>query len=642
MNKVLIAVTFHNQTRHTLHKTLRSTQFRNHLPNNWRCDTVVFAYDSIYDRMQSFHVELTEEETLGGKRNHAVKYARANNYQLIAFLDDDDLFGPSWIPGVCAQAETDFREMKGSDRIYHPQWNILFDSRRYEAREHFAQNDPRFDSRDMMFYNPWSALCAFNPLSAKWTYRKHKKSDPTYSFEDWSFNLDTWCGGQEHVAIPDTFHFLRMRPNSLGKSTMLNTLQHSKFFRSPELIQSHPSTADLAGDNDYINHEKLAEEMKVLHDVEPQIYYWRMPKVPQLYSARAGKTADAVCEIIKQMPFARDVFWMHDHKRIGGAEKALAYSAEFLSGFKDKANQTPHQVWIDDVSVDTSDSEAVAQWRHGITHLLRVWAHDGGARSLHICNTGPGWTALVTNPSLFNEIQIYLYVFNDDLIFPNTEMNMEQVGYHSPIYNCADVLDRPNIHIITDSEHHKQRLGELIGLSDRIRKISIPVKNMPTKKKSDPSDTTDVLWAGRIDHFKGVESLLKLAREYGQKYQITVYGDGETKLVEQLIAAHKEGILKYYGRYDDFAKIPGKYDFFLFTSEREGMPNVVKEALVSGLPVLAKNAAWKNEIPCVTIYNELRDIEFYRLEERRILVDNIFSREYCELLAISAYKECLS
>ncbi|MES2367776.1 MAG: glycosyltransferase, partial [Pseudomonadota bacterium] len=192
------------------------------MPNDWRCDTVVFGYDQVPARHMTV-VTNTGEETLGGKRNAAVKCARANNYDLIAFLDGDDLFGPSWIPGLCAEYDRDRYSEMSEDRIYHPQWSILFDPTKYVIREHIGQIDPRFDSRDMMFYNPWSALCAFNPLSAKWKYREHKKTDKKFSFEDWSFNLDTWCDGQVHVVVPDTYHFLRMRMNSLGKSTIHNT-----------------------------------------------------------------------------------------------------------------------------------------------------------------------------------------------------------------------------------------------------------------------------------------------------------------------------------------------------------------------------------------------------------------------------------
>ncbi len=627
-----------------LHKTLRSTEWRNHVPNDWRSDTVVFTWNGEGRAPPGNNLIVqTEEETLGGKRNAAVKYARANNYDLIAFLDGDDLFGPSWISGLCEYYDVD-KAIGHHDHIYHPQWSVLFDPTKYVIREHIGQLDPRFDSRDMMFYNPWSALCAFNPLSAKWKYREHKKTDKKFSFEDWSFNLDTWCDGQIHVVVPDTYHFLRMRMNSLGKSTIHNTLEHTKYFKSPELIQKKIATAGWETSQE-ADGDLFRAEMAAMATIEPEIYYWRVPEINQQYNNRAGRTADLIADTAKRMPFARDVFWMHDHKRIGGAEKALAWVAEFLDGFKDSDGFLPNQVWIDDAVIDTGNAEAVAQWGHGVTHLLRVWAQEGKQpRSLHICNTGPGWQAFTNNPALFDDVQVYLYVFNDDLMFPNASMDMAQAGYHSPIYNCADIVDRPNVHLITDSDHYSKRLADLTGLGDKIRKIAIPVRGMPNKRKKEPNGKIDILWAGRLDHFKGIDELLEAAHMlYGQNaYRIHVYGDGQKEFTDKLIEASSDGRILYGGRYDGFENIPGEYDFFLFTSEREGQPNVVREAVASGLRVLCREAEWTKEAPVST----------YVPGDLACRIDRVFDagaplataqlgREACEPLAIAAYKECL-
>jgi glycosyltransferase involved in cell wall biosynthesis len=654
MKKILIAVTAHNEPRHTLHKTLRSVTNREIImPEGWVSRVVCFTWKDVplAAHLSGIDALQTGEETLGGKRNAAVAYARSNGYDLIAFCDGDDLFGPSWIPGLCYQHDIDV-DVGQRENIYHPQWNVLFDPRAYVVREHFASNDPRFDSRDMMFYNPWSALCAFKPMWAKHKYRCHKISDPRLSFEDWSFNLDTWCDGQEHIVVPDTHHFLRMRHNSLGKSTIFNTLEHTRYFKDPAFIQKKTHTQSNDGDGDLIDHKKLKAEMESIGKIDPLIYYWHTNPVSQQVNTRADKVADKVCEVAKQMSWARDVFWMRDHKRIGGAEKALGWVSEFLLGFgKGLIDERGlHQVWVDDVSVDTGNAEEIEQWRQGITHLLRIWTQEGYGRSLHICNTSAGWRAIVTNPALFDGIQIYLYAFNDDLLFPRGSSfdSLAEAGYRAPLYAYADVLDRPNVHIITDSDHYGARLADLTGLGDKIREIAIPAEGLPNKRKKTANGVTDILWAGRFDYFKGVDEMLDASRNLGGGYLLHVFGDGPQMWTDKLIDAAGRNQIRYGGRYANFAEIPNEYDFFLFTSEREGAPNVVREAMASGLPVLARKGPWMHELP-LNLFEEYEPGKIVQAIEKFELHKNtqafsppeMLSRDFCETSAIAAFKECL-
>ena len=114
MKKLLIAITVHAPKRPAVWKSWRSTLEGQHAGLH---ETVLFCNDRSPD-FEAKHM-LTMEETLGGKRNAAVQYARANGYKLIAFLDDDDLFGPSWVKALL---EWD----PPPKTIAHCQWNVMF------------------------------------------------------------------------------------------------------------------------------------------------------------------------------------------------------------------------------------------------------------------------------------------------------------------------------------------------------------------------------------------------------------------------------------------------------------------------------------------------------------------------------------
>ncbi len=620
MRKVLAAITYHSQRRPSVWKSCRSTS---------GLQPVLFCHDKSPD-FECAHI-LTGEETLGGKRNAAIKYARANGYGLIAFLDDDDLFGPSWVKALL--------ELEPQPKtIYHPQFNVMFQPDVYKLHEHIGMDDPCFDSRDFLNFNLWSALCAFDPMAVDIQYRKHSATDKRESFEDWSFNLDTLAAGYKHVTLPDTFHFLRLRSNSLGKSTQTCGPAHSSYFLDSSIRDMQHATKEHPIGEVTIDDKKIIAEFKAIHEIEPQLYYWgqKYENGSRFQSERYGRCA-AVSDHVGRLGVdanCQDVFWTFDPSRTGGAEKALSFAGKFLARFP--LGKAPKQAWISDDAANKAGIDA-NMWWSSLTGVMKAWQDSPAARSLHICNTVAGWHLIARNPEIFNRVQVYLYTFNDDLRFEGDDNDTK--GFHSPLYRYAELVDRPNFHIITDSQHFAQRIHEKTGLGDRVRIIDIPVVPQECKRKEETDGKIDVLWAGRLDNHKGLDMILKVGRLLGDKFLIHVWGDGH-------IIPSGMGLV-YRDRYKSFEYITGKYDFMWFTSEREGMPNVVKEALSAGIPVLARAEDWCDEMPG-NMASYPRDWDAEQIADLIKKFDPVsfvpqvkFDFEAAIPRATFAYKECL-
>jgi glycosyltransferase involved in cell wall biosynthesis len=596
MKKLLIAITAHNSKHSAVWKSWRSTRVAD------GADTVLFCHDRKPDVPAP--CVLTGEETLGGKRNAAIQYARANGYKLVAFLDDDDLFGPSWVKALL--------ELEPQPRtIYHPHWNVMFGPNVYKVHEHLSSSDPRFDSRDFLNFNLWSALCAFDPMTVDVRYRKHVKTDKRESFEDWSFNLDTYCDGYEHVALPDTFHFLRIRQNSLGKDTRTCGPAHTRFFLDSSLRDKKHATKEHHEDeSEAVKESVIQAEFRAIHEIEPQLYFWgqTIERDGQTYHfeqeqyGRVGVVSDAITGIGISARTA-DVFWTMDMGRTGGAEKALSFAQRFLARFP--LGAAPEQRTINDLAVPRASEINPGTWCAALSSVLKAWQDAPGseARSLHICNTPLGWSTICRNPDLFDKVQVYFYVFNDDLRFESDEMDPETKGFHSPLYRWCEMIDRPNFHIITDSQHFAQRIHEKTGLGERVRIIDIPVVQQECKRKPEHGSMKSILWAGRFDHGKGLELLCDVAILLPEVH-FHVWGAGECRRLDQ-----SSSNIHMHGKYKSFEYITGKYDFMWFTSEREGMPNVVKEALSAGIPVLARAEDWCDELPGLASYPKYWDAE---------------------------------
>lgn len=640
MKKILVAITAHAPKRSAVWKSWLSAF------GDISVDVVLFCHD----RSPEFYARhiMTMEETLGGKRNAAIQYARANGHRLIAFLDDDDLFGPSWIKALV--------ELEPQPKtIYHPQWNVMFGPNVYKVHEHLSSSDPRFDSRDFLNFNLWSALCAFDPMAVDVRYRKHQKTDKRESFEDWSFNLDTYCDDYEHVTLPDTFHFLRIRQSSLGKDTRTCSPAHTKYFLDASLRDKKHATKEHHEDpNEAVKEEVIKAEFKAIHEIEPQLYFWGQTieqggvryHFEQEQYGRCGIVSNAIASIGIGEKTA-DVFWTMDMGRTGGAEKALSFAEKFLARFP--LGAAPEQRTINDLAVPRSAEINPGTWCAALGSVLKAWqdAPESKARSLHICNTPLGWSTIARNPDLFDKVQVYFYVFNDDLRFDSDDMDPDTKGYHSPLYRWCELIDRPNFHIITDSQHFAKRIQDKTGLGDKVRVIDIPVVPQECKRKEKPDGRIDILWAGRMDHGKGIEDIIDVANLMADnsKFKIHVWGVGSSMFIDRI--QFGTSAIEYHGPYKSFEYINGKYDFMWFTSEREGMPNVVKEAMAAGISVLARADDWCDELPLLASYPREWDAE--RIADLIRKFDPVsfanglpkFDFESAVPRAMFAFKECL-
>lgn len=101
-----------------------------------------------------------------------------------------------------------------------------------------------------------------------------------------------------------------------------------------------------------------------------------------------------------------------------------------------------------------------------------------------------------------------------------------------------------------------------------------------------------IVAAGRLDenknHIMLIHAFSRIAEEYPEM-KLVIYGDGELR--EKLLALVRdkglEERISLPGSVDDVAEHVGRARIFTLTSNTEGMPNSVIEAMVLGIPVIA-------------------------------------------------------
>jgi glycosyltransferase involved in cell wall biosynthesis len=156
--------------------------------------------------------------------------------------------------------------------------------------------------------------------------------------------------------------------------------------------------------------------------------------------------------------------------------------------------------------------------------------------------------------------------------------------------------------VFTDTQRFVGKLCELYGFDKR--KFSVlyfPVVNPPKQKQPKSGEgRLDVLWAGRFDRQKRPDVLIETASELvGLPIYFHVYGEPslDPNGFVQLERLKQLPNVTAYGNFDGFESIPvTNYDVFLFTSQWEGIPIVILQAITAGLPVIAPDVGGIKEV----------------------------------------------
>jgi len=171
----------------------------------------------------------------------------------------------------------------------------------------------------------------------------------------------------------------------------------------------------------------------------------------------------------------------------------------------------------------------------------------------------------------------------------------QRTGYpvdHVP--RCFDVLSA----VISDNQTLLDELREIYHLdSNRLLAHYQPMGLKETRppRIASSREPLKVLWAGRLDRQKRVDVLNAVAEACADDgFQIHAYG---SRVLDFDGPKPRGPHLKFHGPFDGFESLPvHEFDVFLYTSQWDGLPNVLLEAMAAGLVVIASSAGGVKEL----------------------------------------------
>jgi glycosyltransferase involved in cell wall biosynthesis len=294
---------------------------------------------------------------------------------------------------------------------------------------------------------------------------------------------------------------------------------------------------------------------------------------------------------------------------IGGADlvslnyaKALQSTEHFRGGVTMLATHLPSRTLTHLVPDGVNFAQIPELWRDFSPDLQRRFL----AQLMLL--VAPELVVSVNCFDMTNSLQLYSQALGSKIRIHLTLFAFDRIGEGYPVNPITDdsqreYLDRI-VGIITDNSVTQRIVGEMLALDDSKLEVHyqpaldpVPALRIGTRAYNNryfsAKNPFRVIWPHRLDKEKRPDSLLEIARiirEAGMPVTLHVYGqqvlsDGEESLMKSLTAAG----VTYHGPYGGgLAALPTHdYHALLLTSESEGLPLVLVQAMFLGLPVIA-------------------------------------------------------
>jgi glycosyltransferase involved in cell wall biosynthesis len=177
----------------------------------------------------------------------------------------------------------------------------------------------------------------------------------------------------------------------------------------------------------------------------------------------------------------------------------------------------------------------------------------------------------------------------------DTAIDGRRVGY--PFEHVPRSFDALSA-VLSDNQTLLDEMHEIFHL-DPQKLIThyqpVALDSTPTPRIISSSGPLKIVWAGRLDRQKRVDLLNAVALACaGDNFEFHVYG---SHVLDSSGPEPHGPRLFFHGPFDGFGRLPThEFDVFLYTSQWDGLPNVLLEAMAKGLVVVASSAGGVKEL----------------------------------------------
>jgi len=608
---------------------------------------------SRYQNLPNVHIFQNDFGSPAESRNFSISKAHG---RYVALLDGDDLISKNWFIDGYQMLEAS----APTPLILHAETDITFGADETEPRVWAMSDSRTIDEdRAYLFTrNRWSAgIILPRKVALKFPYQS---ANHGFGYEDWVFNMDTRQAGIAHKVVPKSVKFYRVRTNSTYNThnTEHAVTAYSELFNTPDmqrlakLFQDNnfaPRSPNTSGQRIIrllrrllkSRHESLpiilpqscGKSQRLLRHFDRQRGQKTFSELPQhvqdawiaanqidgevwpdplklgrlwYYDSDFNDLTKLYCQLVSQIRKDPDYLFLPPKLSVGGTEKVLM---NYINAFAELhpdwhivvlatlPEEHPYKIPGNVDFVDFYGLTRGCSWFE-IDFILSRFVVQTKVKRLHIIHNELAFLWAKTHLSLlqYNNYKLYISQFMDEY---NKDPRLI-VSFVDPwIRDLSPAITK----VFTDNKPFANAIVDRIGLGpEQVIAHFQPIDTQAIAKTSDEPTMSQkhkfrILWASRISPQKRPNLLKRIAMELNPaQYSIDIYGRFQPPYGEGYFKDIAK-VAAYRGAYQGIENLDlSQYDAFLYTSQTDGLPNVLLETASAGLPIVASNVGGVGDI----------------------------------------------
>ena len=503
----------------------------------------------------------------------------ASSGKYVAWVEGGDLISSNWITECVELLE----RREGEPLLLHPEVSILFGQGPPQLLRSADSESPEFNPAGLVWSNYWSPLV----LAPRALLLEHPfpKREPGFGHETWHWNCELLHRGVIHKAVPRTAHFLRLESDHVGELLSRDwrvPVLPSEYFASPLAARRPRETAKPFAGSSWL--APLCKESSApLPSDEVHFDDGALTPIFQRFLDEIGPNPDCL-------------FVMHQLRRGGAELEAIAHARAFRevnpgSRVHFVTTELSAPDWIDHLprgmKVLPLGRETIQYFTgEDQLRLLLKLLLQARPRAIHVKHSWQCWDLFRDcNTALRRFSRLFASLYCIEYAQDGTKTSFA----YSHLAYCTPALEA----VFCDNQSLADHLRDECGVTSA-RVLRFPVFASSLGLGQGPGVPRGagrklrVLWASRLARQKNLGVLFTVA-DHMREDEFHVYGEfsepPDHELRRRLSSTPN---LHYFGGFDGLDSIATEsFDAFLYTSSWDGLPNILLEAGVKGLPVLA-------------------------------------------------------
>ena len=560
-------------------------------------------------------IEEVTYKDLGDSRNHGVDVA---SKEFVVFADGDDYCSHNMLQALYEKFFAHYHQFTTLDNLSDEEHIAVFPEYLIEFPNLFQMHYS--DSNDFIVQNNRFMHCFHSKIAIKKDILKKnqlRKNEEPYGYEDWDLNNRLLTKGIQYKVTDYKLYYRREveEQSMLSKQVLQKHIVRSSFLYSADILKKEINQVDIP-----ISHNKFAYSPKsnIVKNIYRDVIFENDKQFLQTYEDSMQYREDITHS--STYPFAlklseqsllynqllkflqgKEIVYFVPWINLGGADKViLEYTKSIVNNDSVGVITTLQpgsrigslgKIEHLDLPSNSIDGQHISE--EDKLHIITKALINSDVKVIHVINSDLALQTIKYYSEVYKEYNIKTLV---SLFCPDYDwINNKYHGYpvmYPELFNNADM-------ILSDNNHWYDFFKGLNDNEDfNFKKLASPTDEVGISYHPKKEDTKKILWASRICNQKLFGVFEEVVNQLPD-YDFVIHGGPpeEANNIDILERLLKKNNVEFRGEYQNISELNlDEYDLYLFTSLFEGIPTIILDMAMSGIPIVTAEVGGISEV----------------------------------------------